>query len=74
MQKDCVVDLSVCVLIFAVVTIYTLALLDLYSQASLSLLNPTPSRLRVRNMEVGPSYSYYACRSHVGLCVQCPSQ
>ena len=37
MQKDCVVDLSVCVLIFAVVTIYALALLDLYSQASLSL-------------------------------------
>ena len=51
-----------------------LALLDLYSQVSLSLQNPTPSRLRVRNMEVDSSYSYYACRGHVGPCVQCPSQ
>ena len=31
-------------------------------------------RLRVRNMEVDSSYSYYACRGHVRLCVQCPSQ
>ena len=51
-----------------------LALLDLYSQVSLSLQNPTPSRLRVRNMEVDSSYSYPACRGHVGPCVQCPSQ
>ena len=36
-----------------------LALLDLYSQVSVSLQNPTPSRLRVRNMEVNSSYSYY---------------
>ena len=32
------------------------------------------SRLRVRNMEVDSSYSYYSCRGHVGPCVQCPSQ
>ena len=63
-KYSCVVDLSVCVLIFTVVAIYALALLDLYSQVSLSLQNPTPSRLRVRNMEVDFSYSYYACRGH----------
>ena len=51
-----------------------LALLDLYSQVSLSLQNPIPSRLRVRNMEVDSSYSYHACRGHVRPCVQCPSQ
>ena len=51
-----------------------LALLDLYSQVSLSLQNPTPSRLRVRNIEVDPSYSYYAYRGHARPCVQCPSQ
>ena len=39
-----------------------LALLDLYSQVSLSLQNPTPSRLKVRNMEVDSSYSYNACK------------
>ena len=51
-----------------------LALLDLYSQVSLSLQNPAPSRLRVRNMEVDSSYSYYACRSHARHYVQCSSQ
>ena len=25
-------------------------------------------------MEVDSSYSYHACRGHVGPCVQCPSQ
>ena len=25
-------------------------------------------------MEVDSSYSYYACRGHVGPCVQCPNQ
>ena len=51
-----------------------LALLDLYSQVRLSLQNPTPSRLRVRNMEVDSSYSYYTCRGHARTYVHCPSQ
>ena len=25
-------------------------------------------------MEVDSSYSYHACRGHVGPCVQCPNQ
>ena len=59
----CVVDQRVCV---SIIELYNnaLAFWILYSQVSLSLQNPTPSRLRVRNMEVDSSYSYYACRGH----------
>ena len=50
-----------------------LALLDLYSQVSLSL-NPTPSRLRVREMEVIPPTLTVHAVAMAGHCVQCPSQ
>ena len=60
-KYTCVEDLR-SVFLYLLLLQYALALLDLYSQVSLSLKNPTPSRLSIRNMEVDSSYSYYACR------------
>ena len=62
-KYSCVVDFRVLKYVFLYLQ-NALALLDLYSQVSLSLQNLTPSRVRVRNMEVDSFYSYYACRGH----------
>ena len=46
-QYSCVVDFSV---LYLLLLQYALTLSDLYSKVSLSLQNPTPTRLSVRNI------------------------
>ena len=64
-KYPCVVDKRALLSFIYLYLQNALALLDLYLQGSLSLHNPTPSKLiRVKNMKVDSSYSYYACRGH----------